>query len=153
VLNPDFRDMLSALIEEDVEFLVVGAYALAAHGIPRATGDLDFWVRSSEENASRLLRALIEFGAPTEDLSPTDFLSPDVVVQIGVEPNRIDFLTSIDGVEFDAAWPNRITADIEGIKVPVLGREDLIRNKKAVGRTRDLADIEELKRQNQENDR
>lgn len=144
MLNPDFKDMLSALTEEEVEFLVVGAYAMAAHGVPRATGDLDFWVRRSEENARRLIRALVAFGAPTEEISPGDFLSRDLVFQIGVEPNRIDFLTNVDGVEFEEAWPNRTVAEVEGIDVPVIGLDDLIRNKRAVGRTRDLADIEAL---------
>jgi hypothetical protein len=109
VLNPDFRDMLSALYEEGVEFLVVGAYAMAAHGVTRATGDLDFWVHPSESNAQRLIRALNRFGAPTDSITAADFASPDLVFQIGIEPNRIDLLTSIDGVDFQRAWRNRIT--------------------------------------------
>ena len=144
MLNPDFRDMLSAFVAEDVEFLVVGAYALAAHGVPRATGDLDLWVRPSSPNADRVLRALEEFGAPTTDLTSEDLVSPDVVFQIGVEPRRIDILTSIDGVEFDTAWPDREEIEVEGIELPVLGRRDFIANKRALGRPQDLADVARL---------
>ncbi len=147
MLNPDFSEMLSAFTGESVEFLVVGAYALAAHGIPRATGDLDFWVRPSRENAGRVLRALAAFGAPTGDLSIHDLTAPDLVLQIGLEPNRIDILTSIDGVEFDDAHRTRTTARIDGLDVPVLGRDALIRNKRAVGRPKDLADIAALEAQ------
>ena len=134
-MNPDFKDMLSALSEEGVEFLVVGAYALAAHGIPRATGDLDVWVRSSESNAERCFSALRRFGAP---------LGEGTVFQIGVAPNRIDLLTSIDAVAFDETWTSRITVRIEGLDVPVIGREHLLRNKRATGRPRDLADAERI---------
>ena len=150
MLNPDFRDMLSALNEEGVEYLVVGAYALAAHGIPRATGDLDFWVRNSHDNVLRLLRALESFGAPTDELSPADLTQEDVVFQIGREPNRIDFLTSIDGVGFDEAWSDQLEVEIDGLAVRVLSRDQLIANKKAVGRPRDLADVQELEGQGPE---
>lgn len=149
MLNPDFRDMLSALYEEEVEFLVVGAYAMAAHGVTRATGDLDFWIHPSKSNAERLIKALNRFGAPTDSISAADFASPDLVFQIGIEPNRIDLLTSIDGVDFQRAWQNRITTRVGGVDVPVLGLQDLIRNKQAVGRLRDLADVEELERLNE----
>jgi len=144
MLNPDFSDMLSAFTGESVEYLVVGAYALAAHGVPRATGDLDFWIRPTPENASRVLRALAAFGAPTADLALDDLTTPDLVFQIGVEPNRIDILTSIDGVTFDEARATMVLARIDGLEVPVLGREALIRNKRAVGRPKDLADVAQL---------
>lgn len=146
MLNPDFRDMLFAFTEEGVEFLVVGAYALAVHGIPRATGDLDFWVRRSPENARAVLRALRRFGAPTDTLTEEDLLESDSVLQIGVSPRRIDILTAIDGVSFDVAWQDRVVAAIDGMEVPVIGREALLANKRAVGRPRDLADVEELTR-------
>lgn len=136
--------MLSALSAAGAEFLVVGAHALAAHGVPRATGDLDLWVRASTENAERVWEALEQFGAPLHDLTIDDLARPDVVFQIGVVPQRIDLLTSIAGVTFDDAWANRVLVDVEDLEVPVLGRSDLVRNKRAVGRTRDLADIEEL---------
>jgi hypothetical protein len=144
MLNPDFRDMLAAFIAEDVEFLVVGAYALAVHGVPRATGDLDVWVRTEPENAARVVRALEAFGAPTDQVTPDDFATPEVVYQVGIAPRRVDILTSIDGVAFPEAWQSRVLVDVDGLRIPVLGREHLIRNKRAVGRTRDLADLEDL---------
>lgn len=144
MLNPDFSDMLSAFTGESVEYIVVGAYALAVHGVPRATGDLDFWIRPSAENASRVLRALAAFGAPAGDLTIQDLTTPDLVFQIGVEPSRIDILTSIDDVTFDEAVETMVIARIGDLDVPVLGREALIRNKRAVGRPQDLADVAQL---------
>jgi hypothetical protein len=123
---------------------VVGAHALAAHGIPRATGDLDIWVRPTQENAARVWAALERFGAPLHELMPRDLYSPEVVFQIGLPPNRIGLLTSITGVAFDEAWQNRIIVAVSGQDVPTIGLEDFIRNKKAVGRPRDLADLAEL---------
>src|SRR5688572_16462812 len=96
MLNPDFKEMLSCLKDEEVDFLIVGAYALAAHGFPRATGDLDIWVRNSFENAEKVMRAVVKFGAPTSNLSVEDFTAPDMIVQLGVEPCRIDLLTGIE---------------------------------------------------------
>ena len=133
--------MLSALCEEKAEFLIVGAYALAAHGHPRATGDIDVWVRRSDDNAKRVWRALVRFGAPLADLKLEDLKTPDLIFQIGVEPRRIDIVTSITGVEFDEAWPDRKEVEIEGLKIPVIGRSHLLKNKKAVGRPQDLADV------------
>jgi hypothetical protein len=144
VLNPDFRDMLSELNEAGAEYLVVGAYALAAHGTPRATGDIDIWVRPTPENARRVHAALTAFGAPSGQVSVDDLSAPDVVFQIGVAPRRIDILTSIDGVAFDDAWPRRETVEVDGVLVPILGREDFVANKKASGRPKDLADIASL---------
>ena len=141
MLNPDFRDMLSAFIAEDVEFLIVGAYALSFHGLPRATGDLDSWVARTEANAERVFRALQAFGAPTEELTISDLLTPELVFQIGIEPSRIDILTSIDGVDFEAAWQERVVADVDGLPVPILSVRHVIQNKRAVGRPRDLADV------------
>ncbi|HUF51345.1 MAG TPA: hypothetical protein VMN60_10950 [Longimicrobiales bacterium] len=141
MLNPDFRDMLSAFIAEEVEFLVVGAYALSFHGLPRATGDLDFLIGRNERNAERVFRALASFGAPTHDLKIADLLTPDVVFQIGVEPNRIDILTSADGVGFDDAWEQRVIAQVDGLDVPIMSAGHVIQNKRAVGRPRDLADV------------
>jgi hypothetical protein len=146
MLNPDYRDMLSALSEEGVEFLVVGAFALAAHGLPRATGDIDIWVRRSEDNARRIWRALQRFGAPLHEVTTQDFALPDLVFQIGVAPRRIDLLTFIDGVDFDEAWPHRITAELEGLRIPVIGRDHLIQNKRASGRPKDLHDLDWLTR-------
>ncbi len=143
-MNPDFRDMLSALSGEGAEYLLVGAYALAAHGLPRATGDMDLWVRPSPENAARVLRAIDRFGAPRQDLEPADLERPGTVFQIGVIPRRIDLMTSIDGIDFAEAWPRRIVHNLSGLAVPVLAREDLIRNKRAVGRPQDIADAARL---------
>jgi hypothetical protein len=146
LLNPDFRDMLSALCEEGAEFLLVGAYALAVHGFPRATGDMDIWIRRSEENAARVWRALQRFGAPLAGLTRDDLKTPDLVFLIGVAPRRIDILTSIDGVEFDEAWSNRDAIVVERLSIAVIGRSHLIRNKKAVGRPQDVADVAWLER-------
>jgi hypothetical protein len=146
VLNPDYRDMLSALSDEGVEFLLVGAFALAAHGLPRATGDIDIWIDRSNANAARVWRALRRFGAPLRDLTPEDLTTPDLVFQIGVAPRRIDLLTSIDGVSFSEAWPQRVLVELEGMTFPVIGRAHLIRNKRASGRPQDLADLERLER-------
>ena len=140
-MNRDFIDMLSALCEAGVEFLVVGAHALAAHGAPRATGDLDIWIRATSENAARVLAALAKFGAPLLDLTVEDLCKADTVFQIGLPPSRIDILSSISGVTFEAAWPGRIDVTVDALVVPVLGREDFIRNKKATGRPKDLSDL------------
>jgi hypothetical protein len=143
-LNPDFRDMLLALSDARVDYLVVGAYAVAAHGFPRATGDLDLWVRADQETAPRVMRALAAFGAPMDEITEADFATPSIVFQIGVPPGRIDILTTILGVEFDAAWGNRVTIEIDGVILNVLGRDDLLKSKKASGRPKDLADLAEL---------
>lgn len=143
-MNRDFVEMLSALSGAGVDYLVVGAHALAAHGVPRATGDLDIWVRPTPDNAERVWTALQRFGAPLDELELADLSSPGVVFQIGVAPNRIDLLTSITGVRFDEAWPNRIQVTVSGHEVPTIGRDEFVRNKRAVGRPRDLADIAEL---------
>jgi predicted nucleotidyltransferase len=146
--NADFHDVLRAFIDHDVRFLVVGAHALAAHGIPRATQDLDVWIEATPSNAARTWRALVAFGAPLEDLqiADTDFSRPDVVVQVGLPPNRVDILTGVTGVRFDEAWSTRAEGVVEGIRVPVLGREALIQNKRAAGRHKDLGDVEALEK-------
>jgi hypothetical protein len=136
--------MLAALSEAGAEYLVVGAHALAAHGFPRATGDLDIWVRPSPENAEKVWEGLIEFGAPMHDLTREDLSAPDVVFQIGLPPSRIDLLTTITGVEFEQAWANRLDVSVSGQTVPTIGRAELIRNKRATGRPRDLLDMEQL---------
>ncbi len=138
--------MLSALCAEEAEFLLVGAFALAVHGEPRATGDMDLWVRPSPDNARRVFQALRHFGAPMDRISERDLCQPDLVLQLGVQPNRIDILTAIDGVGFDEAWAGRYVSDVAGLSVPVIGRAELIRNKRSTGRTRDLADAEALER-------
>ena len=146
MFNPDFKDMLSALSEVKAEFLLVGAYAMAAHGHPRATGDLDLWVRANAENAQRVYRALAEFGAPLHDLGVEDLSTPGIVFQIGIEPSRIDILTEISGVEFSDAWERRQSIELDGIALCVISRNDLIVNKRASGRPKDIADVLTLNR-------
>lgn len=149
-MNRDFLDMLSALSAKRADFLIVGAHAVAAHGSPRATGDLDIWVRPEPSNAQRVFAALTEFGAPLFDLSLEDLSTPGVVFQIGVAPQRIDILTKISGVEFEEAWRDRVELEIEGRRLPFIGRAQLIQNKRAAGRYKDLGDIEALEGQGSE---
>lgn len=144
MLNNDYKEMLQCLLEENVKFLLVGAYALAVHGFPRATKDIDFFVWATPRNAANLIRALIRFGAPVDDVSESDFSSEGIVFQIGNSPRRIDIITEISGVTFDVAYANRKTLSIDGMEVPVISLGDLIANKRASGRTQDLADVEKL---------
>jgi hypothetical protein len=144
MLNPDYRDMLFAFADAEVEYMVIGAYAMAAHGHPRATGDLDLWVRPTSANAERVLDALDHFGAPLSDIQLKDFYSPDTVFQIGVSPRRIDILTSIEGVRFDDAWPDRVQVDLNGVSASIIGRTHLIQNKTALDRPQDRADLDRL---------
>ncbi|PYS44835.1 MAG: hypothetical protein DMF71_02125 [Acidobacteria bacterium] len=144
MLNSDFRDILSAFCEEKVEFMLVGAYAVAAHGLPRATGDIDLWIKCSEKNAERVWAAIMNFGAPLANISKQDFTTRGNVVQIGVTPRRIDILTQITGVEYEEAEQQSITIEIEGIAIPVIGLAHLVQNKSAVGRPQDKADVARL---------
>jgi hypothetical protein len=144
LLNPDFRDMLSALLQEHAEFLVVGSYALAAHGHPRTTGDIDIWIRPTQENSSRVWSALERFGAPLDRTNPDDLRVPGNVLQIGIVPRRIDLMTSIEAVTFEEAWSRRVEVELEGLRIPVLGRVDLLANKKALDRPQDRADVARL---------
>jgi hypothetical protein len=143
-MNRDFVDLLRALSDAEARFLVVGAFAVGRYTRPRATGDLDVWIDRSPANARRVHAALRSFGAPLADLRESELTEPDLVFQMGVAPGRIDLLTSITGVEFDSAWARRETGDMGGVSIAFIGREDLIRNKRAVGRPRDLADASEL---------
>ncbi len=140
-MTPDFVAMLSALSAEGVEFILVGAHALAAHGFVRATQDIDILVRPTPENARRVFAALRSFKAPLLDLTEADLLNPDVIYQVGVEPNRIDLMNDIPGVSWDEAWSGRTEVVIEGVRVPVLGIEEFVRNKRASGRPKDRADL------------
>ena len=141
-MNPDFLDLLRAFVTTDVRFLVVGAYALALHGRPRATGDLDLWVDATPENAARVMRALAAFGAPLTDISAADFACEGVTYQIGIPPGRIDLLTELTGLTFDEAWPDRLRRPFGDVDVNFIGRGSFIRNKRATGRPKDLGDIE-----------
>jgi hypothetical protein len=145
-VNKDFRELLFVLCDEEVEYLVVGAYAMASHGLPRSTGDLDLWVRASDGNAQRIWKALLRFGAPLGSMSLGDFQTPDIVFRMGFPPSQIDILSGISGINFDEAWPNRIQAQIEGIEVYVISPADLIRNKRAANRPKDLVDADLLEK-------
>jgi hypothetical protein len=143
-MSRDFRDLLAEFNAHGVEFLLVGAHALAVHGYVRATEDLDVWIRPRRANAKRVIEALQAFGAPLHDLTESDLETPGVVFQIGIAPIRIDILTAIDGVEFAEAWAERYPTRFADQPVNVLSRAHMIRNKRAAGRTQDLADIEKL---------
>lgn len=144
MLNEDYKDMLQCLLEENVRFLLVGAYAVAVYGHPRATKDMDLFVRAAPDNAANLMKALRRFGAPLADVSEADFSSEGVVFQIGNNPRRIDILTRISGVDFEHAYANKKDVCIEGMEIPVISLEDLIANKRATGRLQDRADLEKL---------
>lgn len=141
MLSQDFIDILSAFTEEKVEYMLVGGHAMAFHGYSRATGVIDLWIRISEDNADKVWRALKTFGAPIFDLDRQDLFTPATVFQIGVPPNRIDIINTIDGVEFEEAWHERKTVEIEGRVVPFIGKSHLLINKKATGRAKDLNDV------------
>jgi hypothetical protein len=141
-MNPDFIDLLRAFVAAEVRFLVVGAYALAVHGRPRATGDMDVWVDPTPANAARVMRGLAAFGAPLEGVQLRDFEQAGVTYQIGVPPGRIDILTDLTGLRFADAWPERVSHSFGDVPVDVIGRGAFIRNKRATGRLKDLADIE-----------
>lgn len=145
-VNPDFSDLLSELNAVDARYLIVGGYAFAFHAEPRYTKDIDIWVEPSAANAEAVWHALVAFGAPTSELSPADLARPGMVVQIGVAPNRIDIVTSIEGVGFDEAWSRRADSRHGDVPIYVIGREDFIRNKLALGRPQDLIDVERLTR-------
>lgn len=142
----DFRDLLRAFVDEGVRFLIVGAHALAAYGVPRTTGDLDVWVEPELSNAERVWSALARFGAPLESLTirQDDFLRPGQIIQFGLPPFRIDVLTSISGVEFAEAWTDRMEGRLFDVPVAFIGKDAFIRNKRASGRPKDLGDIRSL---------
>lgn len=149
-INEDFRDVLKAFAEGEVEFLVVGAFALGFHGAPRASGDIDLLVRPDETNARRVFDALTKFGAPlaAHGVAATDFAVKGSVYQVGLPPRRIDVLTEISGVSFDEAWQSRVPAEVDGRVVNVIGREAFLKNKLAAGRPKDLADADRLSKKN-----
>ena len=143
--NKDYFDMLSMFNAENVEYLLVGAYAMAVYGCPRSTGDIDLWIRPTSANAERVWAALKKFRAPLANLTVRDFESLDLVYQMGVAPQRIDLLTALSGVEFEEAWKNRQQVEVSGLPVSVLGLRELIANKLATGRAKDLLDVELLR--------
>jgi len=151
-LNKDWREFLELLNSNGVEYLVVGAFAVAFHGFPRYTADLDLLLRPTAENADRFLRALSEFGFGKAGILAADLCSPGMVIQLGVKPNRTDLLTSLSGVGFEEAWETRTEAELEGIATRFIGRVALLRNKEQTGRAKDLGDAEELRKRTTEQD-
>ncbi len=145
-VSNDFKDFLRLLGEHCVKYLVVGGYAVAVHAVPRYTKDLDVWIEASTENARRVVAALDAFGFASLGLTTDDFDQPDVVVQLGYEPNRIDILTGISGVRFEDAYPRRITTPFDEIEVAMIDKASLVTNKRATGRPRDLLDVQELEK-------
>ena len=146
VVNEDFSDLLAELAAAGARFLVVGAHAMALHGVPRATGDLDVWIATDPGNVEKVWQALASFGAPVESMgvSPRDLETPGSVVQIGVPPRRIDLMTTLTGLDFESAWQHRVMARVGSYEIPFLGKTELIANKRATGRHKDLADLEIL---------
>jgi hypothetical protein len=146
-LDRDFSEFIASCAAHSVRFLIVGGYAVAAHGHPRFTKDLDVWVWLDEQNANRLVSALEDFGFGSLGLTPADFLEEGVVVQLGYPPKRIDILTQVDGVQFDPCWERHVEVEIGGQRVPFLSANDLLANKKAAGRPQDMADVSVIEEQ------
>lgn len=147
MFNQDYKEILQLLIKEGVEFQVVGAYALAAHGYPRATGDIDIWIEATSDNAAAVYRSLAQFGAPISTLTPEDLIADGTVFQIGIAPCRIDILNRIDGVSYQESKSDKHCVTLDGLTIPFLSKKHLIQNKLSTGRLRDKADIEELLKQ------
>ena len=145
MLNPDFKELLGLFNKLHVEYLVVGGYAMAVHGFPRYTGDIDLWIWAKPDNADRIIIALKEFGFGSLGLKSEDLQIPAQVIQLGYPPSRIDLLTDIDGVSFAECWENRDEIQMAALIIPTINIKDLIRNKTASGRLQDLADLEKLR--------
>ncbi len=146
MLNEDYKEMLQLLSEEQVDFMIVGAYALGTHGYPRATGDIDIWVKPNDINSRKLYKALARFGAPLEQIEIDDFSMEGIIFQIGVIPRRIDIITKIDGVTYEEADEDKIIIEVEGLKIPVISLDKLIKNKMSTGREKDELDIKTLRK-------
>ena len=148
ILNPDYRDMVECLLREGVDFMLVGGYAVALHGWPRTTFDIDFWIMANPENAKAVMRAITSFGAPLMGLTEADFHRPGMVFQIGTEPQRIDIISAVDGLDYADAALRAVTMNVDGLEIKVVSLDDLIVNKRASGRPKDIADavmLEKLK--------
>jgi len=144
MLNKDYKEMLQLLLEEQVDFILVGAYALGAHGYPRATGDIDIWVKADEANSKKIYQTLARFGVPLDQLNENDFAVEGIIFQIGVAPRRIDIITQIDGVTYDEADEDKIVVEVEELKLTVLSLYKLIKNKMSTGREKDELDAKYL---------
>jgi len=147
-MNSDFRELLQLLSKEQVEYLVVGGYAVIYHAQPRATKDLDIWLRPTKENALKVAKVFYQFGIPMIDVTVDDFANEGLQYAVGNPPNMLDFLTSIPGLDFESCWQSHIKTSDENTPVLFLGKEDLIKAKQTAGRPQDLADIDELNRAN-----
>ena len=148
ILNPDYRDMVECLLREGVDFMLVGGYAVALHGWPRTTFDIDFWIMANPQNAKAVMRAITSFGAPLMGLTEADFHKPGMVFQIGTEPQRIDIISAVDGLDYADAALRAVTMNVDGLEIKVVSLDDLIVNKRASGRPKDIADavmLEKLK--------
>lgn len=146
ILSKDFVEFIECCVARDVKFLIVGGYALAAHGHPRATKDLDVWVMTEPDNAERLVAALDDFGMDSVGLEASDFAEPDIVVQLGYPPVRIDLLTSASGVQFESCWTRRMNVTVGSVEAGFISYEDLVANKRASGRPQDAVDVDVLER-------
>lgn len=144
VITQDFKEFIESLNKNDVQYLIIGGFAVAFHGHPRYTKDLDVWVSSANSNIRKLLKALDDFGFGSLELKPEDFSNPDDIIQLGYPPNRIDLITEIKGVDFESCYAQKVETQIDGIKVNFIDLENLKKNKKATGRHQDLADLEHL---------
>ena len=148
MLNKDYKEMLQILLKSKVKFLVVGAYAMGAYGYPRATGDIDIWVEPSTENSEKIYHSLVQFGAPVSDIDKTTFCDRGIVYQIGLAPRRIDIITEIEGVNFQNAYSDKQEIEVEGINIPFISKQDLIKNKESTGREKDKLDAKYLRSNN-----
>jgi hypothetical protein len=144
MLNQDFREFIQLLNDNQVKYLIIGGYAVAVHGHPRYTKDLDIWVEMTSENADRLMTALNQFGFGSLGLSPQDFKTPDQIIQLGYPPNRIDIITTPDGIDFETCYNSKLEIVIDDISINFIDLDNLKKNKKASGRLQDLADLENL---------
>ena len=144
ILNPDFKEFFQLLNANEVQYLIVGGYAVAYHGYPRYTKDIDVWIHVNPDNAARVVRALADFGFESLGLQISDFLEPNTVIQLGYAPNRIDLIMGVPGVDFDQCFSGREEVEIEGVKLHFIDLENLKKSKQASGRAQDLADIENL---------
>jgi hypothetical protein len=144
MLNPDFKEFIQSLNDNQVRYLVIGGYAVAAHGYPRYTKDIDIWIEMAPENATRIVKALQQFGFGSLGLKEQDFLEVDTIIQLGYPPRRIDILTTLPGVDFNACFATRVIIEIDGLPVNFIDLENLKKNKRATGRAQDLADVENL---------
>jgi predicted nucleotidyltransferase len=143
-IRQDFKEFIALLNKNEVEYLIVGGYAVAFHGAPRYTDDIDLLVSTSAENASRIMMVLKEFGFGSIGFTESDFRLPGQILQLGRTPVRIDLLTSIDGVEWEKAWAGRVQGEYGGLRVNFISKQDFIANKKSIGRNKDLADIDAI---------